>query len=141
MEIYELMKDLNFISVTWQIITPLCFSVADFVTGYIQAVINHNVESKKMRIGLLHKTLIFLVILLSFILDFAFNLNYISSFVCVYVVIMEITSILENLKRAGINVGKFGKTLEAKKEDVDEKEAQKIEKIVKIINEKGDEQE
>ena len=61
MDLYELIKDLNFTSVAWQIFTPLCFSLADFVTGYIQAVINHDVKSQKMRVGLLHKTLIFLV--------------------------------------------------------------------------------
>lgn len=137
MNIYELIQNLNFTNTTWQIITPLCFSCADFITGYIQAVINHDVQSTKMRVGLLHKTLIFLVILLSFMLDYAFRLNYISSFVCCYIVFMEITSILENLKKAGINVGKFGKTLELANEN---KKDEKIEKIVKIINDKEGEE-
>lgn len=137
MDIYEIMKDLNFASVTWQIIAPLCFSVADFVTGYIQAVINNDVQSRKMRVGLLHKTLILLVIILGFIIDFAFSLKYVSSFICIYVVVMEITSILENLKKAGINIGKFGKTLEAANET---KKDEKIEKIVKIINDKEEEE-
>ena len=136
MEIYELIKDLNFTSVMWQIITPLCFSAGDFLTGYIQAVINHDVQSKKMRIGLLHKSLILLVILLSFIFSFAFDIKYVASFVCVYVTYMELISILENLKKAGLNVGKFGKTLEASQEV---KEDKKIEKIVKIINDKDEE--
>lgn len=136
MEIYEIMKDLNFASITWQIITPLSFSVADFITGYIQALINNDVQSKKMRIGLLHKTLILLVIILSFIIDFAFSVKYVSSFVCIYAVVMEITSILENLKKAGINIGKFGKTLEVANES---KKDEKIEKIVKIINDKEEE--
>lgn len=133
MDIYEIIKELNFSSVAWQIFTPLCFSLADFITGYIQALINHDVQSKKMRVGLLHKTLIFLVILLSFIIHLAFDLKYVSSFVCVYVTFMEIVSILENLKKAGLDIGKFGKTLEASKEV---KEDKKIEKIVKIINDK-----
>ena len=136
MEIYELIKELSFTTLGWQVFTPLCFSVADFVTGYIQAIINHDVQSRKMRVGLLHKTLILLVIILSFVIDFAFDLKYISSFVCVYVTLMEIMSILENLKKAGIDVGKFGKTLEASQET---KENKKIEKIVKIINDKEEE--
>lgn len=135
MEIYDLIKELNFSSLGWQIFTPLCFSLADYITGYIQAVINQNVQSKKMRVGLLHKTLILLIIILSFVLDYAFNLNYISSFVCIYVVIMEITSIMENLKKAGINVGKFGKALEVTNEKLQD---EKIEKIVKIINDKDE---
>lgn len=135
MEIYEIIKDLNFASVMWQILTPLCFSLADFITGYIQAVINHDVQSRKMRVGLLHKTLIFLVIILSFIIHLAFDLKYVSSFVCIYVTFMEIVSILENLKKAGLDTGKFGKTLEEVKiENVNDNT--KIEKIVKIINDK-----
>ena len=139
MDLYEIIKDLNFTSVAWQIFTPLCFSLADFVTGYIQAVINHDVQSKKMRVGLLHKTLIFLVIILSFIVHLAFDLKYVSSFVCIYVVLMEIISIMENLKKAGLDVGNFGKTLEASKVKVKEGDEKKIEKIVKIINDKEDE--
>lgn len=139
MDLYDIIKDLNFTNITWQIITPLCFSLGDFITGYIQAVINHDIQSKKMRVGLLHKTLIFLVIMLSFIFHLAFNLKYVSSFVCIYVIIMEIISIMENLKKAGLDVGNFGKTLEASKETVKEANSQKIEKIVKIINDKEEE--
>ena len=135
MEIYEIIKDLNFASVMWQILTPLCFSLADFITGYIQAVINHDVQSRKMRVGLLHKTLIFLVIILSFIIHLAFDLKYVSSFVCIYVTFMEIVSILENLKKAGLDTGKFGKTLEEVKIE-NGNDNTKIEKIVKIINDK-----
>ena len=139
MDLYEIIKDLNFTSVAWQIFTPLCFSFAAFVTGYIQAVINHDVQSKKMRVGLLHKTLIFLVIILSFIVHLAFDLKYVFYFVCIYVVLMEIISILENLKKAGLEIGNFGKTLEASKVNVKEGDEKKIEKIVKIINDKEEE--
>ena len=135
MEIYEIIKDLNFASVMWQILTPLCFSLADFITGYIQALINHDVQSRKMRVGLLHKTLIFLVIILSFIIHLAFDLKYVSSFVCIYVTFMEIVSILENLKKAGLDIGKFGKTLEEVKID-NVNDTTKIKKIIKIINDK-----
>ncbi|MBQ1198429.1 MAG: phage holin family protein [Spirochaetaceae bacterium] len=135
MEIYELIQELNFANLGWQIFTPLCFSLADYITGYIQALINKDVQSRKMRVGLLHKTLILLVIILSFVIDFAFNLKYVSSFVCIYVTLMEITSIFENLKKAGINLGKFGKALEVTNAT---KKDEKIEKIVKIINDKED---
>ena len=73
--------------------------------------------------------------MLSFIAHLAFDMNYIYTFVCGYVVFMEVISILENLKKAGINIGKFGKTLEEVK-TTNEKDKKKIEKIVKIINDK-----
>lgn len=115
MEIYEVIEKLHFTSITWQVLTPLIFSLADFITGYIQAVINKDVSSQKMRVGLLHKILIMLVIILSFVINFAFNTEWISKVVCIYVIIMEITSIIENLKKAGLDVGKFGEMLKGSK--------------------------
>lgn len=114
MEIQEIINTLNFSSIAWQIITPICFSLADILTGFIQAVINKNVDSQIMRTGLLHKVLIILVIILSFILDLAFNLKFISKIVCCYVVVMEIMSILENLQKAGIDLKNLGEILKKK---------------------------
>lgn len=117
MDISLLIDKLNFSSIVWQIVTPLIFSLADIITGYIQAFINKNVDSQKMRTGLLHKILVILVIVLSFIIQFAFNINYIASVVSIYVVLMEIVSILENLKKAGVDIGRLGNILKDKTED------------------------
>lgn len=121
MEIEELFKNLNFSNVIWEILTPVIFSCADFVTGYIQAIINKNVKSSKMRVGLLHKVLIFLIIILSFVFSFAFNIPYVSNVICIYVVIMETTSIIENLKKAGIDTGKFGNILNKEGDENDKR--------------------
>lgn len=114
MEIYEIINTLNFTSIMWQIITPFIFSLADVITGYIQAIINHNVDSQKMREGLLHKFLIIIIIILSFIIELAFSIKYVSGFVCIYVTLMEFISIIENLKKAGIDVGKIGNIIKNK---------------------------
>ena len=50
MELYQFFSNLNFNSVMWEIFTPLIFSLSDIITGYIQALINKNVDSQKMRI-------------------------------------------------------------------------------------------
>ena len=94
---------LNFSSLMWQIITPLIFSVCDIFTGYLQALINKNVNSSKMREGLIHKMLLIIAMSLSFVISFAFNISYISIGVCIYICLMEISSILENIKKAGID--------------------------------------
>ena len=65
MEIIELLKTLDFSNFGWIIATPIIFSIADILTGLIQAIINDDVKSKKMREGLLHKTLIIIVLLQS----------------------------------------------------------------------------
>ena len=101
-KIIYILDQLDFSSILWQIMTPLIFSMADIITGLIQAIINKNLDSQKMRMGLLHKTLLIIIILLGFTLDFAFNLNFISRSICIFVIAMETISIAENLKKAGI---------------------------------------
>lgn len=113
---YDIINTLNFTNIVWQIVTPLIFSLADIITGFIQAVINKNVDTQIMRKGLLHKVLIILVIVLSFVIDLAFNLQFVSKVVCIYVIIMELLSIAENLKKAGIDLKELGDILENKKE-------------------------
>ena len=99
----EFFQTLQFSNVIWQIITPLLFNLADIITGYIQAIINKNVDSTVMRVGLLHKMLLIIIMLLAFVMQFAFALKAISITVCLYICLMETVSILENLKRAGID--------------------------------------
>lgn len=136
MDFIMLIEKLNFSNMIWQIVTPLIFSLFDVITGYIQAIINNNVDSQKMRTGLLHKILIILVIILSFILQFTFNISYISSIVCIYVIVMEVVSILENLKKAGLDLGKLGDILKEKSENTTQ---ESIEKLVDKIDNKESE--
>lgn len=115
MEIVEIINSLNFSSLAWQILCPIIFSLADVITGFIQAVINKDVETSKMRIGLLHKALILVIILLSFVADVTFSLNFISKIVCSYVIIMEMLSIAENITKAGIDITILSNILKIKK--------------------------
>lgn len=117
MDLNQIISNLNFSSVFWQVIASLIFMVGDYVSGFIQAVINNNVDSKIMREGLFRKILLVLVILLSFIFQYAFNIPIISKVVCIYIIIMEIVSILENLKKAGVDLGKLGELLKIKSEN------------------------
>lgn len=100
----QFFMNLQFTNIIWQIVTPLVFSLADIITGYIQAVINKDVQSQVMREGLLHKMLLIVILILSFIMQLAFGLKCISIVVCLYICLMETTSILENLQKAGIEI-------------------------------------
>lgn len=104
MNIQEVINSLDFSSLAWQVFTPIIFSVVDILTGFIQAMINNNVSSKVMRVGLLHKILIIIVVMLGFVGGAAFNLPIIPKFICGYIVIMETISIFENLAKAGLDV-------------------------------------
>lgn len=114
MEIQEILQNLNFSSIAWQILAPCIFSLCDIFTGFIQAVINKDVDSQIMRNGLLHKVLIIIIVLLSFVADLSFNLSFVSKIVCGYVILMETTSILENLKKSGLDIGKLTDILKNK---------------------------
>lgn len=114
MELNEIIDTLNFSSILWQILTPIIFSLSDILTGFIQAIINNELDSKKMRMGLLHKVLIVTLVLLSFVADLTFNLHFISKIVCIYVIVMETVSIFENLTKAGLNFGKLTDLLKIK---------------------------
>ena len=100
---FEVAQNLHFTNVIWQVILPLVLSLVDIITGYLQARINNDVQSKIMREGLIHKILQIIIIAVSFMFQFAFNLKSISVIVCIYICLMELTSIVENLKKAGID--------------------------------------
>ena len=110
----ELFKNLVFSNMAWQLATPLIFSGVDILTGYIQAVINKNVDSKIMRVGLLHKCLLIISIILGYVVEFAFGITAVAKAVTIYICIMEIMSILENLQKAGIKTGRLGDILKQK---------------------------
>ena len=81
------------------------------------AIILNNVDSQKMREGIYRKLLLILLVLLSFVFEGAFNIHYISRVVCIYIIVMEVVSILENLKKAGVDLGKLGDLLKIKTDD------------------------
>ena len=112
----EIMNTLTFSSIIWQVITPLIFSGLDILTGYIQAVINKNVDSKVMREGLLHKCLLIVAILVGYVVEFAFGLQSVANVITVYICVMEVMSIAENLKKAGVDLKAFGDILKNKED-------------------------
>ena len=82
-------------------------------------MINKNLSSKKMREGILHKVLIIILILLSFVASFTFSLPFISKVVCSYIIVMEFISICENLSKAGLDFGKLTDLLKIKGKEED----------------------
>lgn len=112
----NLVQTLTFSSILWQVLTPLIFSGLDILTGYIQAVINKNVDSKVMREGLLHKCLLIIAIVVGYVVEYAFGISAVAQVITVYICVMEVMSILENLKKAGLDLGKLGEILKNKEE-------------------------
>ena len=121
------------------IIVALIFIVFDIISGVLQALVNGTFESRKMRIGGLHKLLLLVVIAFGVALDFSQNLANLGfnfpclSAICAYVTLMEIMSIVENINKAFPNAlpkalvntlktaaGEAGVESDQKEDDVDE---------------------
>lgn len=75
----------------------------DIVSGFIAACINNEVKTSKMRVGILHKTLMMLIIAVSWCLEyFSKQMGFETDLplcvcVCFYLAIMDLLSILENV--------------------------------------------
>lgn len=90
----------------WVLWFALLFILLDIVSGYAQAIANHCIDSTKMRKGFWHKFAIILVLVMADIIDAGLNMGMgtmgvtapIFEVACGYVVVMEMTSILENVK-------------------------------------------
>lgn len=119
MEFEQILEALDFTNIFWQGGATLIFMVADIITGFMQAIINKDVDSQKMREGIMRKGLLILVIILSFVAQYAFNIPYVSKVVCLYIIFMEVISILENVKKAGIDLGKLGELLKIKSDNTE----------------------
>lgn len=91
----------------WAIAGAAFMMLFDLVSGFAVAVINKEVSSSKMREGLAHKMVLLLFIALSLavevlslhVADFGFCGVTVYA-VCVFIIVMEVSSILENLCRA-----------------------------------------
>lgn len=91
---------------TWSILLACVMMCADVVVGFIQAAINTQLSSTKMRQGLLHKVLILILIFVCLAIEVGIGhtvkLPYdipTCEVVCGYVIVMELVSILENISR------------------------------------------
>ena len=91
---------------SWGIALACVMMVSDVVVGFIQAAINNQLSSTKMRQGLLHKVLILILIFVCLAIEIGIShtvkLPYdipTCEVVCGYVIVMELVSILENIAR------------------------------------------
>lgn len=94
-------------SQTWAILLACVMMICDVLTGFVGACIRHDVSSSKMREGLGHKILVLVMIAMACVLGV--GLSHVSGInvtipstevVCGYVIIMELASVLENVKKA-----------------------------------------
>ena len=84
-------------------VIAFAFIGLDFLTGLIKAFASNSFTSTKMREGLFHKVGLILCMVLGFLVDIAQGyLDFgvavpVAAAICVYICLMEITSIIENV--------------------------------------------
>lgn len=101
----------NVIHVTnsWYIlIVPLVLAAFDYLTGFLKAWKNNDIQSGKLREGLSKKFGEMIIIIISLFLQYSIGMpTEISLFLAIYIAITEIISILENLAKLGVKIPKW----------------------------------
>lgn len=101
----DFLEKITFTHRYWVIILPLVMMAADVITGWIQASINGTWNSTKMRKGLFRKSGEIMVLLLAYVVHMAIALPVdVPAFFSIYIIIMEVLSVAENLDQAGLPV-------------------------------------
>lgn len=96
-------QEITFTHRYWVLLLPLVLMTADIVTGWIQASVNNTWDSTKMRTGLFRKSGEMLVIVVAYVISVAISLPVdVPAWIAVYICIMEIISVCENLDQAGV---------------------------------------
>lgn len=86
----------------WFILLPLILEVLDVITGYLNAWIKDDIQSKKMREGLGKKVGELVYCSVALLINILFNIPSISYFITGYICFMEIMSLAENCDKLGV---------------------------------------
>lgn len=121
MELLNLMPKMKFISEFVFYLVPLIFMLCDVVSGLAKAYVQKNIISHKMRSGIIKKCGEMMIILLTAIVVYSVQWPHqIIAIVSVYMILMEIISIMENLDEIGVPIPKWiEKTINNVATDID----------------------
>ena len=107
-ELKTLLEEFHYTSELWIVLVPVVLMALDILTGVINAWIKNEIKSSKLREGLGKKFGELSVILIGelFVIAFGLPLAVASGF-SIYIVVMELISICENLQKLGVPIPKF----------------------------------
>lgn len=107
-EINALLEKIHFTSSLWVIAIPIILMTVDIFTGLVNAWIRKEVDSSKLRKGLGKKIGEIAALFIGEILIIGLNIsNLLVNGISVYLIIMELISIFENLELLGVPIPKF----------------------------------
>lgn len=101
-------SDVQFTNAYWVLFLPCALMVLDVLTGVTHAWMTGHLKSYRMREGLGRKAGELTILVMGALFTAAISLPpYIMGFFSLYIVVMELVSICENLKKLGIPIPKF----------------------------------
>lgn len=106
--IKELLDNFHFTNELWAVMIPIILMGIDILTGIINAWIKKELKSSKLREGLAKKFGEISVIVIGEIFVIGFGLsNFLADGISLYLIIMELISVCENLEKIGVPIPKF----------------------------------
>lgn len=107
-EISEMLQDVSFQDGGWVLLVPVCLMGIDVLTGVIHAWATGHLKSYRMREGLGRKAGEIAILYVGLLFTIGMNLpKYILPGLSFYIMLMEVVSICENLKKLGVPIPKF----------------------------------
>lgn len=101
---------IHFTKAWYIILVPVVMMAFDYLTGFMKAVHNKDIQSSKLRDGLMRKFGELITIVISLFLQYSIGLpKEITIFIAIYIIVMELISIIENLDAIGVQVPKWMK--------------------------------
>lgn len=106
----QIINQINFASPTWVFVVPCVLMVLDFATGFLNAAVKHEIKSSIMRTGLAKKAGEIVILVIGELIVYATVIpvkTQIMNFLSIYISLMELISIMENLALLGVPVPGF----------------------------------
>lgn len=107
-EIRELLNSIHFTNDVWTVMLPVILMLIDIITGITNAWIKKELDSSILRKGLGKKLGEISAILIGEIFVAGFGLTtLVADGISIYIIVMELISICENLEELGVPIPKF----------------------------------
>lgn len=117
-QIKELVEQFKFTSTTWTFMLPIILMAIDVLTGVTNAWIKGEIKSSILRKGLGKKIGEIVVLAIGELFLIAMSLPMaVLSGISLYIIVMELISICENLEKLGVPIPKFVKKALASTEE------------------------
>lgn len=121
----------------WCLILPIILMGFDIATGFVNAWSKKEIQSSKLRRGLSKKVGEISILVIGEFISFALRIPpKVMKFLSLYIILMEIISIFENLDKLGVPIPKFiSKVVNNVEESINTADVKDIEKAIEADKE------